>query len=180
MTAVEWLEKKFSDNEFDDCFYLATNQKWFEQAKEMHKAEHGKTWDAALDAGQSRAWNVMRAYSDFDDWYAETYGSKGSDETKTIEKESYPEFPDRIWLYGDGRKLTPSQTEISDEEIEKAAWENPCLSRQDVYELFDEVFKDKTLEGMFKISASKEVRQFKESLRQLAKEKYREQLKQRQ
>ena len=34
-TAVEWLEKKFSDNEFDDCFYLATNQKWFEQAKEM-------------------------------------------------------------------------------------------------------------------------------------------------
>jgi hypothetical protein len=39
ITAVEWLEKKFSDNEFDDCFYLATNQKWFEQAKEMEKKQ---------------------------------------------------------------------------------------------------------------------------------------------
>ena len=70
------------------------------------------------------------------------------------------------------------QQEISDEEIEMLAWENPCLSRQDVYELFDEVFKEKTLEGMFKISASKEVTRFKESLRQLAKQKYRQQLKQ--
>jgi hypothetical protein len=67
--------------------------------------------------------------------------------------------------------------EISDEEIEMLAWENPCLSRQDVYELFDEVFKNKTVQGIFKISVSKEVRQFKERLRQLAKEKYREQLK---
>jgi hypothetical protein len=74
-------------------------------------------------------------------------------------------------------EILSSQTEISDEEIEKGAWENPCLSRQDVYELFDEVFKDKTVQGIFKISVSKEVRQFKERLRQLAKEKYREQLK---
>jgi hypothetical protein len=38
-----------------------------------------------------------------------------------MNKESYPEFPDRIWLHGDGRKLTSSQTEISDEEILDAA-----------------------------------------------------------
>ena len=38
-----------------------------------------------------------------------------------MNKESYPEFPDRIWLHGDGRKLTSSPQEISDEEIEKAA-----------------------------------------------------------
>ena len=76
-----------------------------------------------------------------------------------------------------GKMIKENQKEISDEEIEMLAWENPCLSRQDVYELFDEVFKDKTLEGMFKISVSKEVRQFKERLRQLAKQKYREQIK---
>ena len=74
-------------------------------------------------------------------------------------------------------KLIQPRETISDEEIEKGAWENPCLSRQDVYELFDEVFKDKTVQGIFKISVSKEVRQFKERLRQLAKQKYREQLK---
>ena len=45
------------------------------KAEEMHKAELGKTWDAALDAGQSRAWNVMRAYTDFDDYYQETFKS---------------------------------------------------------------------------------------------------------
>lgn len=74
-------------------------------------------------------------------------------------------------------KLIQPKEKISDEEIEMLAWKNPCLSRQDVYKLFDEVFKDKTVQGIFKISVSKEVRQFKERLRQLAKEKYKEQLK---
>jgi hypothetical protein len=74
-------------------------------------------------------------------------------------------------------KLIQPKEKISDEEIEMLAWKNPCLSRQDVYDLFDEVFKDKTVQGVFKISVSKEVRQFKERLRQLAKQKYREQLK---
>ena len=103
----------------------------------------------------------------------DTYGSKGSDVMT-------PENHIGVLSEAIRKETTSSQTEISDEDIEKGAWENQCLSRQDVYELFDEVFKDKTLEGMFKISASKEVRQFKERLRQLAKEKYREQLKQRQ
>jgi hypothetical protein len=68
---------------------------------------------------------IIEAYCQGDDnvgaeqYYNETYGSKGSDEIKPIEKESYPEFPDRIWLHGDGRKLTSSKQEISDEEIEE-------------------------------------------------------------
>jgi hypothetical protein len=64
MNSIEWLIEQFN---------LQVYTPHIEKAKEMHKAEHGKTWDAALDAGQSRAWNVMRAYEDFDDWYAETY-----------------------------------------------------------------------------------------------------------
>ena len=76
MTSIEWLIEQLQA----PCRGIPSNI--IEQAKEMHKAELGKTWDAALDAGQSRAWNVMRAYSDFDEWY-ETFISKGSDETKT-------------------------------------------------------------------------------------------------
>jgi hypothetical protein len=37
------------------------------------------------------------------------------------EKETYPEYPDRIWLYGDGKKIKSSQTELSDDEINKQA-----------------------------------------------------------
>ena len=45
----------------------------------MEEKQHGKTWDAALDKYEVRAGNYMRAYEDFDDYFAETYGSKGSD-----------------------------------------------------------------------------------------------------
>jgi len=70
MTSIEWLIEQFN---------LQAYTPHIEKAKEMHKAELGKTWDAALDAGQSRAWNVMRAYEDFDEWY-ETFVSKGSND----------------------------------------------------------------------------------------------------
>ena len=59
------------------------------------------------------------------------------------------------------------------ENIEQLAWDNPCLSRHDVYELFEEVFKEKKMRGPgFDVSASKEVRQFKSRLRELAKQRY--------
>ena len=45
-----------------------------EQAKAMHKTEHGKTWDDAMENMKARGGNDMRAYTDFDDYYAETYG----------------------------------------------------------------------------------------------------------
>ena len=104
----------------------------------------------------------------------ETYGSKGSEFQQVDQNNPVTRGSTALVRVS---KPTSSQTEISDEEIEMLAWKNPCLSRQDVYELFDEVFKNKTVQGIFKISVSKEVRQFKERLRQLAKEKYREQLK---
>jgi hypothetical protein len=58
-----------------------------------------------------------------------------------------------------------------EDDIEQWGWNNPCLSRKDVYTLFEEVFKEQRLDGQFSISASKQVYEFKSKLRDLAKEK---------
>ena len=70
-TAVDWLESKLNEFEFDDALYIANNRGWFKQAKEMEKQQ------------------IKEAYCQGDDnvgaeqYYNETYGSKGSDEIKT-------------------------------------------------------------------------------------------------
>ena len=46
----------------------------FEQAKAMHKEEHGKTWDDAMENMKARGGNYMRAWTDFDEYYNETFG----------------------------------------------------------------------------------------------------------
>lgn len=71
MTSIEWLVQELK--KFYEEPWKYDKQEIIEQAKEMHKAEHKKTWDSALDAGQNRAWNVMRAYCDFDEYYNETF-----------------------------------------------------------------------------------------------------------
>jgi hypothetical protein len=38
-------------------------------AKESERQSHGRTWDIALDTGQARGWNIIRAYDDFEDYY---------------------------------------------------------------------------------------------------------------
>jgi hypothetical protein len=40
----------------------------------MQKQQHGKTWDDAMESIKARGGNDIRAYTDFDDYYAETYG----------------------------------------------------------------------------------------------------------
>jgi hypothetical protein len=60
---------------------------------------------------------------------------------------------------------------MTQEEIEQYAWENPIFSRKDVYELFNDVFKDKKIEGTYQLSASKQVYEFNSRLRELAKQK---------
>jgi len=47
----------------------------FEQAKAMHKEEHGKTWDKSIENFEARGRNEMRAWVDFDEYYNETYES---------------------------------------------------------------------------------------------------------
>ena len=45
----------------------------FQQAKAMHKEEHSKTWDDSVDNYLERGKNVVRHWSDFDEYYNETY-----------------------------------------------------------------------------------------------------------
>jgi hypothetical protein len=75
-TATEWLiDQLFKQGYFDGNKPLTfTNLDHLQQqAKEMEKKQHGETWDSALKAGEDRAWNVMRAYDDFDDYYIKFY-----------------------------------------------------------------------------------------------------------
>ena len=114
MTSIEWLiEEMLNKGFFKESVTLTNIDHLQYKAEEMHKAELGKTWDAALDAGQSRAWNVMRAYTDFDDWYQETFVSKGSDAKDVVL--GYKTSLDAQML-----DSQLPQKEISDEEIEKA------------------------------------------------------------
>jgi hypothetical protein len=66
------------------------------------------------------------------------------------------------------------QKEIGWFDVEQWAWDNPCLSRKEVYTLFNEVFKDRRIEGAYQISASKEVYKFNTELRTLARRKAQE------
>jgi hypothetical protein len=69
-SSVEWLIEHYT-------FADLTADSWQmiqQQAKAMHKDEHGKTWDDAMESMKARGGNDMRAYTDFDGYYAETYG----------------------------------------------------------------------------------------------------------
>ena len=55
--------------------------------------------------------------------------------------------------------------------LEQYAWDNPILSRKDVFDLFSSVFKDKVLTGAYNISASKQINEFNFKLREISKEK---------
>ncbi len=68
MNSIEWLIEKLGWNNRSDAI-----NRIVDEAKEMHKKEHGDTWDAALLQGSKRAGNFMRAYEDFDDYYQENF-----------------------------------------------------------------------------------------------------------
>ncbi len=59
MTAIEWLEERFNkvSGQLLDLD--------FQEAKEMEKQQHGKTWDEAIDE-DSR-------YNTFEQYYNETF-----------------------------------------------------------------------------------------------------------
>ena len=185
MTSIEWLIEQLRQLAHNPNAHLGmgdirVTQGHLDELEEQAKQIENQQIIDAYDDGQTDGYNFgiesyeRIKYKSPQDYYNETYGSKGSEFQQVDQNNPVTRGSTALVRVS---KPTSSQTEISDEEIEMLAWENPCLSRQDVYELFDEVFKNKTVQGIFKISVSKEVRQFKERLRQLAKEKYREQLK---
>jgi len=48
-------------------------QHYLEQAKAMHRKEHGLTWDKSIENFEARGRNEVRAIVDFDDYYNQTF-----------------------------------------------------------------------------------------------------------
>ena len=70
-SSVEWLYFEMESFIHKSCRVHFVE--YFEKAKAMHKEEHGKTWDAAMENMKARGGNDMRAWGDFDDYYAEKF-----------------------------------------------------------------------------------------------------------
>ena len=68
-TSVEWL---FSQIPFEWSSSRAAFEA-LQQAKEMDKQQHGRTWDAAIKAHDDRGHVHARSLVDFDEYYNETY-----------------------------------------------------------------------------------------------------------
>ncbi len=68
-TSIEWLIDRIKNQHLT----LLSLDKLQEQAKEMHKEEHGKTWDKAIEAHENRGHNIARSWCDFDEYYEETF-----------------------------------------------------------------------------------------------------------
>jgi hypothetical protein len=79
-SSIEWLVKELNDN-----IDFIPMRKWdkirdiVQQAKTMHKEEIAKTWDDSLDNLKARGMNEMRAYTDFDEYYKETFGGQDNE-----------------------------------------------------------------------------------------------------
>jgi hypothetical protein len=80
-SSVEWLVRKLSTELIGEI----PLHRWDEirevvqQAKAMHKEEIAKTWDYSLDNLKARGMNEMRAYTDFDEYYNETFGGQDNE-----------------------------------------------------------------------------------------------------
>ena len=98
MNSIEWLKEKYINQ---NCSLTIID---FDKAKQLHKQE-------ILDAYNKSFELRDKPYSTAHKYYQETFVSKGSDEEKT-NSQRFDEFMQLV---------TSSQTEISDEEIEKAA-----------------------------------------------------------
>jgi hypothetical protein len=72
MNSIEWLIEQLEERGHIIPDHLE------ETAIEMHRAEHGKTWDKAIESHENRGHNIERSWCDFDEYYQETFGSKGS------------------------------------------------------------------------------------------------------
>ena len=71
-TAVEWLIHELGEYFPHEVgrIELVVNK-----AKAMEKEQHGETWDYAMKNYDERGGVFARAWSDFDDYYKETYES---------------------------------------------------------------------------------------------------------
>jgi hypothetical protein len=70
MTVVDWLKiKLYAAGSGSPAAYTQI----FEQAKEIEKQQHGRTWDSAIKAHDDRGHVHSRSIVDFDEYYNETF-----------------------------------------------------------------------------------------------------------
>jgi len=84
--AVQWFDEQLQDKMYVQYGYsdgvrkivipIEDYMKLKQQALQMEREQHGKTWDTALDKYEVRAGNYMRAYEDFDDYYEHIVDAK--------------------------------------------------------------------------------------------------------
>ena len=79
-TAVEWFAQKdteltisFLEGNLSQIQITIEKFKCLQQAKEMDKEQHGKTWDDAITQFIARGFNSQRTVCDFDEYYAGNY-----------------------------------------------------------------------------------------------------------
>ena len=76
-TAVDQLFDQLSSENLLGLFthdQMKRAMEILEQAKAMHRQEHGQTWADSIWNLQERRMNEDRAHDDFDDYYEEEYG----------------------------------------------------------------------------------------------------------
>lgn len=77
-SSVEWLAQAIYDK-----MKMKGDGKVFQgildEAKALHRKEIAKTWDDSLDNLKARGMNEMRAYTDFDEYYNETFGGQDNE-----------------------------------------------------------------------------------------------------
>lgn len=73
-TALDWYFDKIKGHfEYDGDLYESLTMA-YSIAKLKEHEQMLKTWTKAIDQTENRAWNIVRAYDDFDDYYEENYG----------------------------------------------------------------------------------------------------------
>lgn len=65
LTAVEWLEERMKISLGDEFKQLAG---FFVLAKETEREQHGRTWNAAIQAHEDRGHVLSRSITDFDEY----------------------------------------------------------------------------------------------------------------
>ena len=81
-SSVEWFAKEswklrleLEDGEISLGQYANNYYQLKEQALQKQRWEHGQTWDAAMENMKERGGNDVRAWGDFDDYYAEKFNN---------------------------------------------------------------------------------------------------------
>jgi hypothetical protein len=110
MTSIEWLMERYLSKEH------SLNIIDFDKAKEMHKQEMEKVSGDWWNEGASYMYDGKREYNSFEQYYQETFVSKGSGDhiVDTNEMISTSTISDKWKEYQDWLNEVP---EISNEEI---------------------------------------------------------------